>query len=134
MNTIGIDNNLDRPRIKKLLAIGLFAAFLTGIGFFMPAYLLLVVFWLPMMIIQFKAFSKGFTPYPRKARWFCVPIGAIPSLVLAAIFGLNSALGSAIGTMFLSFGNAFMFGGLLAALPDQESFDRFREMNSIPKI
>ena len=47
---------------------------------------------------------------------------------LAAIFGLNSALGSAIGTMFLSFGNAFMFGGLLAALPDQEAFDRFREM------
>ena len=47
---------------------------------------------------------------------------------LAAIFGPNSALGSAIGTMFLSFGNAFMFGGLLATLPDQEVFDRFREM------
>jgi hypothetical protein len=103
-------------------------------GFGMPSYMLLIVFWLPMMIIQFKAFSKGFTPYPKKARWFCVPIGVIPSLVLAAFFGLNSALGSAIGTMFLSFGNAFMFGGLLATLPDQESFDRFREMNSIPKI
>ena len=61
MNTIGIDNNLDRPRIKKLLVIGLFASFLTGIG-------------------------------------------------------------------------DFMLGGLLATLPDQESFDRFREMNSIPKI
>lgn len=250
MNTIGIDHNLDRMRIRKLLAIGLFASFLTGIGDFMlgygaaenmgnyglaagvlasapnladgqmiaggllgffgifleglayfaiyrlmadaapkyahlyragifgyiwlapvgchmnvgvlnmaykyllqadkvlankvagllfygfgmPSYMLLIVFWLPMMIIQFKAFSKGFTPYPKKARWFCVPIGVIPSLVLAAFFGLNSALGSAIGTMFLSFGNAFMFGGLLATLPDQESFDRFREMNSIPKI
>ena len=62
-----------------------------------------------------------------------VPIGVIPSLVLAAIFGLNSALGSAIGTMFLSFGNAFMFGGLLATLPDQESFDRFQEKISILK-
>ena len=61
MNTIGIDNNLDRPRIKKLLVIGLFASFITGIG-------------------------------------------------------------------------DFMLGGLLATLPDQESFDRFREMNSIPKI
>ena len=38
MNTIGIDNNLDRPRIKKLLVIGLFASFLTGIGDFMLGY------------------------------------------------------------------------------------------------
>ena len=241
MNTIGIDHNLDRMRIRKLLAIGLFASFLTGIGDFMlgygaaenmgnyglaagvlasapnladgqmivggllgffgiffeglayfavyrlmadaapkyahlyragifgyiwiapvgchmnmgvlnmaykyllqadnvlankaagllfygfgmPSYMLLIVFWLPMMIIQFKAFSKGFTPYPKKARWFCVPIGVIPSLVLAAIFGFNTALGSAIGTMFLSFGNAFLFGGLLATLPEQEVFDAF---------
>ena len=249
MNTIGIDNNLDRPRIKKLLVIGLFASFLTGIGDFMlgygaaenmgnyglaasvmasapnladwqmiaggllgffgifleglayfaiyrlmadaapkyahlyragifgyiwlapvgchmnvgvlnmaykylfqadkvladraagllfygfgmPAYMLLIVFWLPMMIIQFKAFSKGFTPYPREARWFCILIGMIPALVLSAILGLDSAIGSAIGTMFLSFGNAFMFGGLLVTLPDQESFDRFQEKVSIPK-
>ena len=32
MNTIGIDHNLDRPRIRKLLRIGLFASVLTGIG------------------------------------------------------------------------------------------------------
>ena len=102
-------------------------------GFGMPSYMLLIVFWLPMMIIQFKAFSKGFTPYLRKARWFCVLIGMIPALVLSAILGLNSALGSALGTMFLSFGNAFMFGGLLATLPDQESFDRFQEKISKSK-
>ena len=30
MNTIGIDDNLDRPRIKKLLIIGLFGCMLTG--------------------------------------------------------------------------------------------------------
>ena len=149
MNTIGIDNNLDRPRIKKLLVIGLFASFLTGIGDFMlgygtaenmgnyglPAGVLasapnladgqLIVFWLPMMIIQFKAFSKGFTPYPGNARWFCVLIGMIPAIVLSAIVGPYSALGSAIGTMFLSFGNAFLFGGLLATLPEQEVFEAF---------
>ena len=34
MNTIGIDHNLDRARIRKLLAIGLFASVLTGIGAF----------------------------------------------------------------------------------------------------
>ena len=38
MNTIGIDHNLDRARIRKLLAIGLFAAILTGIGDFMIGY------------------------------------------------------------------------------------------------
>jgi len=32
MNTIGIDHNLDRPRIQKLLTIGLAASILTGIG------------------------------------------------------------------------------------------------------
>ena len=69
----------------------------------------------------------------KNARWFCVPIGAVPSLILAAIFGLDTALGSAIGTMLLSFRNAFMLGGLLATLPDQEVFDRFQEMNSIPE-
>lgn len=239
MNTIGIDHNLDRLRIRKLLAIGLFASILTGIGDFLlgyaentaggsiatsvmasapnladwqmiaggllgffgifleglscfavyrlmadaapkyahlfragifgyiwlapvgchlnmgilnlaykyllqadtelaakaadrlfygfsqPVYLLLVLFWLPMMIIQFKVFSKGLTPYPKKAKWFCVLIGAIPALVLSVILGPDTALGAAIGTMLLSFGNAFMFGGLLATLPDAEQFTAF---------
>ena len=72
------------------------AAGLLFYGFGMPSYMLLIVFWLPMMIIQFRAFSKGFTPYPRKARWFCVLIGMIPALVLSAILGLDSAIGSAV--------------------------------------
>ncbi len=38
MNTIGIDHNLDRPRIRKLLTIGLFASCLTGIGDFLLGY------------------------------------------------------------------------------------------------
>ena len=96
-------------------------------GFSLPVYLLLVVFWLPMILIQFKAFSKGYTPYPRKARWFNVLVGAIPALVLSVIFGAGTALGAGIGTMFLSFGNAFMFGGLLATLPDRERFDAFEK-------
>ena len=96
-------------------------------GFSLPVYLLLVIFWLPMMVIQFKAFSKGFTPYPKKAKWFCVLIGAIPALILSEIFGAGTALGAGIGTMFLSFGNAFMFGGLLVTLPDQKRFDAFEK-------
>ena len=38
MNTIGINNNLDRTRIKKLLAIGLFASALTGAGDFLLGF------------------------------------------------------------------------------------------------
>lgn len=241
MNTTGIDNNLDRARIKKLLAIGLFASILTGIGdfllgyaeavptttlaasimagapnlkdwqmitggllgfigifleglaffavyrlmadaapryahiyragifgyiwlapvgchmnlgilnlvykyllpldaataelianrlfwgFLQPVYGLLILFWVPMIVIQFMAFAKGLTPYPKRAKWFNLIIGAIPALIIAAILGPHSALGAAIGMMFLSFGNAYTFGGLLAALPDQDSFDQFQK-------
>jgi hypothetical protein len=101
------------------------AANLLFFGFGQPVYLLLILFWLPMMIIQFKAFSKGLTPYPKKARWFCVLIGAVPALVLSVILGPETALGAGIGTMFLSFGNAFMFGGLLATLPSAAQFTAF---------
>ena len=38
MNTIGIDNNLDRPRIRKLLLIGLIASVMTGIGDFLLGF------------------------------------------------------------------------------------------------
>lgn len=241
MNTIGINNNLDRPRIKKLLAIGLFASILTGIGDFLlgyaeqtptsaiatsfmagapnledwqmiaggllgfvgifleglaffaiyrlmadaapkyahiyragifgyiwlapvgthmnmgimnlvykyllpldaaaaelvaerlfwgfsqPIYVLLIIFWAPMIVVQFMAFAKGLTPYSSKAKWFNLILGAIPAIIIAAILGLESALGAGIGTMYLSFGNAFMFGGLLAALPEQERFEEFRK-------
>ncbi len=94
-------------------------------GFSLPVYLLLILFWLPMMIIQFKAFSEELTPYPKEAKWFCVPIGAVPALALSVLLGPHTALGAGIGTMFLSFGNAFMFGGLLAAMPSQERFEAF---------
>ena len=101
------------------------AADLLFFGFSQPVYLLLILFWLPMMVVQFKAFSKELTPYPKKAKWFCVLIGAIPALALSALLGPGTALGAGIGTMFLSFGNAWMFGGLLAAMPSQERFDEF---------
>ena len=244
MNTIGIDNNLDRPRIRKLLLIGLIASVMTGVGDFLlgyaeeievgriaesvvagapnltdgqliagsllgmfgifleglacfgvyrlmadaapryahiyragifgyiwlapigchlnmgtlnlaykyllpldaataalvadrlfwgfsqPIYALLVVFWLPMIVVQFMAFAKGLTPYPPRAKWFSVVLGAVPALLLSAVVGMDTALGAAIGTMFLSFGNAFMFGGLLATLPSQEKLEAFRQLHA----
>lgn len=241
MNTIGIDNNLDRPRIRKLLLIGLFASVMTGIGDFLlgyaeeietgsittsvvagapnltegqiiagsllgmfgifleglacfgiyrlmadaapkyahiyragifgyiwlapigchlnmgilnmvykyllpldaataeivadwlfwwfsqPIYVLLTIFWLPMIVIQFMAFAKGLTPYPAYAKWFNVILGAIPALAVAKLIGSSSAIGAAIGTTFLSCGNAFMFGGLFLSLPREERFEEFRK-------
>ena len=38
MNSIGIEHNLDRARIRKLLAIGLFASILTGVGDFLLGF------------------------------------------------------------------------------------------------
>ena len=102
-------------------------------GFSLPVYLLLILFWLPMMVVQFKAFAMGLTPYPAKAKWFAVLPGSVPAFLLCALAGPSTALGAAFGTMFLSFGNAFMFGGLLATLPDQETFDKFQESYPVPK-
>ena len=96
-------------------------------GFSLPVYVLLAMFWIPMIVAQFKAFAEVLTPYPTKAKWFNVIVGALPALIAAAIIGPHRAIGAAIGTMFLSFGNAFTFGGLLAALPEQTAFDSFRE-------
>ena len=38
MNTIGIDHNLNRERIRKLLNIGAIGSVLTGIGDFLIGY------------------------------------------------------------------------------------------------
>ena len=38
MNTIGIDHNLNRERIRKLLIIGVIGSVLTGIGDFLLGY------------------------------------------------------------------------------------------------
>ena len=97
------------------------------LGFSLPVWILLVFFWLPMLVIQFKAFAKGLTPYPGYAKWFNLFVGGIPALVISLFIGSSNPWGPAIGTMFLSFGNAFTFGGLLATLPSEEQFKEFRE-------
>jgi len=122
---VGVFNLAYKYLLQADATLAAKAADLLFYGFSEPIYLLLIVFWLPMMIVQFMAFSKSMTPYPGKAKWFCVPIGAVPALFLSLILGPGTALGAGIGTMFLSFGNAFMFGGLLATLPDAERFEAF---------
>ena len=96
-------------------------------AFCIPLWILLIIFWIPAIIVQFKSFAKGLTPYSPKAKWFCVLIGMWPALFISLIIGPHSALGAGIGTMFLSFGNLFMFGGLLATLPSQKRFEEFEQ-------
>lgn len=101
-------------------------------SFGMPIWWLLILFWVPMIIVQFKAFSKGMTPYPRYARWFNLIVGMIPALIISAFIGSGSAFGSAIGTMGISLGNAVTFGGLLWSLPGEEQFEIFKkELNNV---
>ena len=95
-------------------------------AFSVPVWILLILFWLPAIIVQFKAFGESKTPYPAYAKWFNVLIGMIPALLIGMLIGLDTALGPAIGTTFLSCGNAIMFSGLLATLPSKEIFDSFK--------
>ena len=91
MNTIGIDHNLDRAKIRKLLAIGLFAAILTGIGDFVLGY--------------------GHAENMEGCGLAASVLASAPNLADWQM----------------------IVGGLLATLPDQESFDRFQEKISILK-
>ena len=59
-------------------------------------------------------------------KWFSIFVAAAPALVLCLLLGPKTALGAGIGTMFLSFGHTFTFGGLLATLPSQDRFDEFK--------
>lgn len=107
---------------------------LLGWAFLTPAYVLLICFWLPMIVAQWKAFSRGLTPYPRYARWFNLIVGMAVALALSLAFGPQTAWGSAVGTTFLSCGNALTFGGLLATLPTEARFEEFYAGLERPKV
>lgn len=97
------------------------------LAFGVVPYALLVAFWLPAIVTQFLAFARGCTPYPTWAKWFNVLVGGAVVLAISFAIGAESALGGGIGTMFLSVGNAFTFGGLLATMPDERRFQEFEE-------
>lgn len=97
------------------------------LAFCVPAFVLLAIFWIPMMVAQWKAFAEGKTPYPASAKWFTVLLGSAATVAVSALLGFDTAIGGGIGTMFLSFGNALVFGGLLATMPSEERFLEFKE-------
>ena len=102
------------------------------LAFCIPLYVLLMAGWIPLLVVQWKAFSEDKTPYPAYAKWFTLATGAVPTLVVSFLLGANTAIGGGIGTMFLSVGNAVTFGGLLATLPSEERFREFRTGLGMP--
>ena len=96
------------------------------LAFCIPLYVLIMAGWIPLLVVQWKAFSEGKTPYPTYAKWFNLATGAVPTLLVSFLLGANTAIGGGIGTMFLSVGNAVTFGGLLVTLPSEERFADFR--------
>jgi len=92
---------------------------------YIPVWVILAVFWTMMIVIQYKAFKNKLTVYPTYAKHFNLLLGIIPCLIIVAIVGPDTALGAGIATMFLNFGNCFVFAGLLLTIPSQEEFTKF---------
>jgi len=95
--------------------------------FGVPLYILLFIFWIPMLVIQFVSFAKGLTVYPKKAKWFNLVTVFIPVLVIGFVISkiFGEVLASTFESMVLSFGNLWTFWGLLITLPDEDKFEEF---------
>lgn len=133
-NDIGIPRQLDWPRVRKLLTIGVFGAYgfhvptcaLVFLGkqglpeetlarfalyFLLPATALFWVFFLLLAVTQIAAFAKGRTPYPRWCWVFSPLVGGLAAQALG--FLGNLPLLNAIACAWLAIGCLWMFGGLL---------------------
>ena len=82
--------------------------------FVLPAFILFWIFFLVLVITQIRAFSKGLTPYPKWCWVFCLPVGMTAAMLLN-VFG-NQPFVNAISCAWISVGNLWMFGGLLAMM------------------
>lgn len=80
--------------------------------FLLPAFVLFWIFFLVLEITQIRAFAKGLTPYPKWCWVFSLPVGMIVAMALG-MFG-NYPLFNALSCAWISVGNVWMFGGLLA--------------------
>ena len=133
-NDIGIPRQLDWPRVRKLLTIGVFGAcgfhvptcalvFLGKQGlpeetlarfalyFLLPATALFWVFFLLLAVTQIAAFAKGRTPYPRWCWVFSPLVGGLAAQALGFLGNLSAL--NAIACAWLAVGCLWMFGGLL---------------------
>ena len=82
--------------------------------FVLPAFVLFWVFFAVLEITQIQAFAKGLTPYPKWCWVFSLPVG-MEAAMLMNVFG-NQPWVNAISCAWISVGNLWMFGGLLAVM------------------
>ena len=85
-----------------------------GLYFLLPGCVMLLIFFVIHSIAQICAFAKGLTPYPKLCWIFCMPVGMAATMLLK--FAGTNALASALTAAWISIGNLWMFGGLLAMM------------------
>lgn len=83
-----------------------------AVYFVLPAFVLFWIFFLILEITQIRAFAKGLTPYPKWCFVFSLPVGMAAAMLLR-VFG-NLSWVNALSCAWISVGNLWMFGGLLA--------------------
>lgn len=81
--------------------------------FISPALLLFWIFFLVLVVTQIVAFVKEKTPYPKWCWIFSLPVGMAAAMLLR-VCG-NHPWVNALACAWISVGNLWMFGGLLAA-------------------
>lgn len=82
--------------------------------FVLPGFVLFWVFFLVMQITQISAFAKECTPYPKWCWVFSMPVGMAVAMAIT-VFG-NYPIGNAVSCAWISIGNLWMLGGLLAMM------------------
>ena len=82
--------------------------------FLLPAFVLFWISFAVLEITQIQAFAKGLTPYPKWCWVFSLPVGMAVAM-LPNVFG-NLPWVNALSCAWISVGNLWMFGGLLALL------------------
>ena len=82
--------------------------------FLLPAMILFLIFFFIMSAAQITAFAKGMTPYPNWCWIFSMPVGMTATALLK--FAGNYSIVNGLTAAWISIGNIWMFGGLLAAM------------------
>ena len=85
-----------------------------GKYFLLPALILFLIFFIVMSIGQIGAFAKGQTPYPKWCWIFSLPVGMAATMLLK--LAGNHAVINGLTAAWISIGNIWMFGGLLATM------------------
>ena len=99
-------------RIYSADPSAVYGEMLPWIGWFLvPASVLFLIFFLLTAVVQFRAFAKGHTPYPKWCAVFSLFAGVV-WVIIMRLCG-NHALTNALGTGWISAANLWMMGGLL---------------------